>query len=566
MHFGAPSILRENVMLLLSLLIGCKNDQEVNEIADAQDTVPDGTLTLQLPEEIAWMSEGPVEVSGQAVDMETLTLNGSAITAADGTFSETVTLARGLNHLIVSGMDIGGDTLTDRATVLAGEFASPGDTMPDALSAHIGAAGLASIGAFAAGALDPSLLLDKEDTINPIYSAEPLPGSSLFADLVGLTFAPADITIQPTTGALELTVTLPQLVIDVDAYGEFAWIDYGLDLQMTADAAVITAEVMIEAVDGGLEVVMLDPEIVLEGFAYDLSILPDFIEGYLFVETIQGTVEDMLVEQANTMVPAMIDETLTGLEFETTIELLGSELSIAAEFVDVDITGDGVGLDMGVNVTAPGAGSASYAGYLAAPASSVPEHSVVDPLSLVLSDDLLNRALFELWRGGVMDMTLSTEDGSLDPTTIDGLPLDAATIQISPQLPPVIVSGKDGLQLQAGAVDVVANTPGASFGEYMSLRLTVIADATLSVTEGIIQPQIGEISLDIEVLESDWGIPDDSVSELVDWALPQEDLIKMVSEMGIALPSLGGIVISGAEMSRDEDGFYSLVSVDLGLE
>lgn len=553
-------------MLILSLLIGCKKDSEVDPTASAQDTVPDGTLAILVPEEIAWMSPGATSVSGQAEGMTTLTLNGASISMEDGTFAETITLTRGLNHLVISGVDVGGDTLTDKATVLAGEFASPGDTMSDALSAHIGLAGLEAIGGFAAGALDPSLLLKTEGSLNPIYSAEPLPGNSLYADLVGLTFAPAGIAIQPTTGALELTVTLPDLVIDLDAYGEIVTFDYGLDLQMTAEAAVITAEVMIEAADGGLEVAMLDPEISLEGFAYDLSILPDFIEGYLLVETIQGTVEEMLVEQANTMVPAMIDEALTGLEFAYTMDLLGAPLSIAAEFDDVDITSEGVGLDMGVNVSVPGTGTASYAGYLAAPTSAAPGHSIADPLSLVLSDDLLNRALFELWRGGVMDLTLSTEDGSLDPTTIDGLPLDTATVHVSPQLPPVIVNGETGLLLQAGAVDVVAYTPGASFGEHMSLRLTVIADASIAVVDGIIQPQIGEIDLDIEVIESDWGIPDSSVSEMVDWMLPREDLIAMVSEMGIALPSLGGIVISSAEMSRDEDGLYSVVSVDLGSE
>lgn len=550
-------------MLILSLLIGCSPDHEPEPSASTQDTAPETSLTLLIPEDVAWMPTGAAQVSGQALGMTTLTLNGASIPAEADTFSESITLARGLNHIVVSGVDIGGDTLTDKATVLAGEFASPGDTMADALSAHIGLAGLDTIGDLAAGALDPSLLLDKEGTINPIYAAEPLPGNNLYADLAGLTFSPADIAIQPAPDALEVTVTLPDLIIDLDAYGEIVWIDYGLDLQMTAEAAVITAEISIEAVDGELEVTMLDPMISLEGFAYDLSILPDFIEGYLFVETIQGTVEDMLVEQANTLVPAMIDETLTGLEFAYTMPILDSTLSLAAAFDEVEITADGVALDMGVDISVPGTGTVSYAGYLAAPPSSIPAHDVLDPLSLVLSDDLLNRALFELWRGGVMELTLSTEDGSLDPVAMDGLPLDTATVHVSPQLPPVIVNGETGLLLQAGAVDVVAYTPGASFGEYMSLRLTVVADASFSVIDGIVQPQIGTLSLDIEVIESDWGIPNSSVPEMVDWMLPQEDLLAMISDVGLALPSLGGVVVSSAELQRDKDDLYSVISVDL---
>ncbi|MDG1481757.1 MAG: hypothetical protein P8R54_19335 [Myxococcota bacterium] len=553
-------------MLILSLLIGCNKDREPEPIASAQDTAPETSLTLLVPEDVAWMPTGAAQVSGQARGMTTLTLNGASIPAETDTFSESVTLTRGLNHIVVSGVDVGGDTLTDKATVLAGEFASPGDTMTDALSTHIGLSGLDAIGALAAGALDPSLLLDKEGTINPIYAAEPLPGNTLYADLAGLTFSPADIAILPTTGALEVTVTLPDLLIDLDAYGEVVWLDYGLDLQMTAEAAIITAEVMITAENGELEVTMLDPAISLEGFAYDLSILPDFIEGYLFVETIQGTVEDMLVEQANTLVPAMIDETLTGLEFAYTVPILDSVLSLAAAFDGVDITADGVALDMGVDISVPGTGTVSYAGYLAAPLSSIPAHDVLDPLSLVLSDDLLNRALFELWRGGVMDLTLSTDDGSLDPVAMDGLPLDTATVHVSPQLPPVIVNGETGLLLQAGAVDVVAYTPGASFGEYISLRLTVSADASFSVIDGIVQPQLGALDLDIEIMESDWGIPNSSIPEMVDWMLPQEDLLAMVSDVGVALPSLGGITMSSAELQRSKESLYSVISIDLTVK
>ncbi len=564
MHTDTPQS-PENVMLILGLLIGCRSDQEV-ATTDAPDTVPDGTLLLQLPEDIAWLPDGPTTIGGLAENMDTLTLNGASITATDGVFSETITLSRGINRVVVSGRDVGGDTLTDQATVLAGAFASPGQTMPDVLSAHVGQAGLDTIGDLAAAALEPSLLLKTAGSLNPVYSSSPFPGTSLDADLVGLSFAAAEIDIAPADGALMLTVTLPQLVIDLDAYGEIVWIDYGMDLQMTADAAVITATIEIGAVDGGLDVTLVEPDIVLEGFAYDLSILPDFIEGYLFIETIQGTVEDMLVEQASATVPEMIDEALAGLAFSTTLALLEAEVTISAELADVEVTEAGIGLDMDVDVSVPGTGAASYAGYLAAPTGSPPEHDTDEALSLVLSDDLLNRTLFELWRGGALSMTLSTEDGSLDPTTIDGLPLDAATVQISPALPPVIVSGAHGLQLQAGAIDVVADTPGASFGEHIALRLTLLADASFSIADGLIQPEVGDISLDIEVLESDWGIPDASVSELVDWALPREELLAMVSEMGVALPTLGGLVISDATLSRDESGFYSVVSIEPGIE
>jgi len=528
--------------------------------------VPDGTLVLEIPEAIAWSEAGDIQVSGQAKNLDTLTLNGDPVTITDDTFVETVTLTRGINHLVASGIDIGGDPLTDEATVLAGTFASPGNTMPSVLGAHLGSAGLDAVGSYAATALDPSLLLKKKDSLNPIYENHPILGNWMEADLAGMTFQDAEIDITPTGGALEVTVTLPELVIDLAAYGELVWIDYDMDLQMTAAAAVITAEIMIEAVDGGLEVSMVAPDISLEGFTYDLSILPSFIESYFFVETIQGTVEDLLIAQSEEMVPAMIDEALTGLEFAYTMDLLGSELALSAAFADVDVTAAGVSLDMDVNVAVPGSGTVSYAGYLAAPESSTPAPSTDSSLSLVVSDDLLNRTLFEMWRGGAMEVTLSTEDGSLEPTTLEGLPLETATVTISPQLPPVIVDGESGLQLQAGALDVVASTPGASFGELIEMRLTIMADATIAVADGILQPSIGDVSIAIEVLESDWVIHDGAVSELVAWALPPETLSSMASEVAIALPSLGGVTVSTAEFDRSQDAFYSAIFVEFSLE
>ena len=124
-------------MLILSLLIGCKSDQSLTAEPELEDTVPDGTLVLEIPEAISWSEAGALEVSGQAENMESLTLNEVPLTITDGTFSETIILERGINHLVASGVDIGGDPLTDEATVLAGTFATPGNTMPSVLSAHL---------------------------------------------------------------------------------------------------------------------------------------------------------------------------------------------------------------------------------------------------------------------------------------------------------------------------------------------------------------------------------------------------------------------------------------------
>ena len=99
-----------------------------------------------------------------------------------------------------------------------------------------------------------------------------------------------------------------------------------------------------------------------------------------------------------------------------------------------------------------------------------------------VEEDLLNRAMFELWRGDAMEMTLSTEDGSLDPTTIDDEVVRfGATVSVEDEggkdLRWTIV-GEDEIAVEAGRIsykspigraligkeegdEVVIRTPGA---------------------------------------------------------------------------------------------------------
>ena len=88
----------------------------------------------------------------------------------------------------------------------------------------------------------------------------------------------------------------------------------------------------------------------------------------------------------------------------------------------------------------------------------------------------------------------------------------------------------------------------------------------MSMVYQVLNPNLEDVSIAVEVLESDWVIHDGAVSDLVAWALPPETLIGLASEVAIALPSLGGISVSAAEVDRDQDAFYSAISVEFSLE
>ena len=75
------------------------------------------------------------------------------------------------------------------------------------------------------------------------------------------------------------------------------------------------------AYDDGV-VALEEAEISLDGFAYDTSVLPDEVESVLLVETIQETIEDLILDQMETLLAATIESALSELDTSVTVTLM----------------------------------------------------------------------------------------------------------------------------------------------------------------------------------------------------------------------------------------------------
>lgn len=545
-------------MTLLLGLIACSPDKL------DEDRVPDPELALLSPGPASWLPTGDGQASGTCANVESLTLNGNPTDCNEGAFVGRVTLERGINVIEALGTAPDGEYRYERNGVISGSFADPGHAVEDAADLRVNTSGLDKAMDWAAGMVDQPTIAAAATGMNPVYEDTygvwGWDAVTISADIDDITFSPVELKATPGANLLELEAVIPDLFVDLQAYGEVVYIDFDVDASVAADAAVVTGWLMVDVTDqGDLSVELVDASVELQNFSYDTSLLPGDVESYLFVDTIRGVLEDMLVDQIKALVPGLLESQLAGLDLSFDLELLGVPLAVSADFASASIDKDGIALTTDITVDAPGNGAHTYTGYLSAPSTGATVSTKSD-LSGSLHDDLLNRVLFEVWRAGIADMTLSTYDGSLEPLMLIPLKAEEGSITLNPLLPPVIVESNGSLELQLGELEVILDTPGGELGEYLRASVNVFAPIEVFAVGGVMKMDIGDPELVIMVRESDWGAEEVTVTELLEQALPIDALLAVLN-IEYALPSLAFLTIDTATTQRD--GFNTTLEINL---
>lgn len=552
--------------MILLLTLACGHESQLTE----QDVAPTAAVGLTTPAAASWWSDGPVVVSGTWEHVDSVTVNDvPAALDADGGFTTTVSLRRGLNSVEAVGQGAE-DSAFDRVGVLAGTWDAPGDAILDAVALRLNEPGIDLATDFAAAMVTEDLVNDAVSAMNPVYRDSygiwGLTAVDIRGDIDAITFSTPRISATPASGVLALEITIPDLFVDLQASGQVVGFDFDSDAAMTATKAVITGSLLL-GVDGagGLTVALDSPQVSLKGFDYDTSLLPWDVEDMLFVDTVRGVVEDMLVDELDALVPPMLEELLTGLDLSMELDLLGAPLTVSAAFTGATIDADGIALSTSVSASVPLAGTKVYPGFL----GSDPATARLDtraPVSGAIADDLVNLMLFQAWRGGVLDMTLSTDDGSLDPLMLIPLKAEQGSIQLTANLPPVAVEVDGGLQLQAGELDVQIRTPGGALGEFLQVAVDVFIDLDITLVDGVAALELGTPQLSMMVRDSDWGATDGTTTRLIEEMLPLETFMGLLGGLAFPLPALAGLTIEAADLGRDAGtGLHTSMAIEIGL-
>ncbi len=525
--------------------------------------VPSGKLLLTSPEAGEFAKEGEVSASGKAVNIDSVTVNGTEVSIDAGTFQGKVTLERGVNVVEASGVDGTGHTIFVRNGVMSGEYEAAEGDVEDAMYLRVNEGGLTRIGEIATGMLDTQTINDSLAAINPVYSDSYLWDTVVIADdIESVSFDEPSFDFEPRDGALGLTVTIPNLYVDTLAYGTAAGFDFSSDVSMTASSAVLTADLYVSASNGRLSVDIGEVTVDLKDFAYDTSLLPGTIEDYILVDTIRATVEEMLVTQINDMVPPLLDDLLSSLDPSYSTELMGLSVELGFGFAAVDIDDKGIALTLDLDVTIPPTGEHSAPGYLGADLGT-PDVDTHADIAGAISDNLLNRMLYEAWAGGLLDITLSTEDGSLSALMLAPLKATEGSISVTPMLPPVIVERDGELQAQLGELVVDINTPGGALGDHLKASVNAFAKVDVTVEDGELKLELGTPEVVLMVRESSMGAEDEEMTNLVEQAIPFDVLFSLVGDFSFPLPVLYGLEIDEGSANRDDSGVYTGLEVSL---
>lgn len=537
-------------------LTACEAEAPVEE-------VPDAEFTLVSPQGGDFVPAGATKAAGRALHVSDVAVNGVSATVDAGKFAADVELVRGVNVVEATATDEQGDGQYIRNGVLAGDFTEASGLVEDAVRLRVNQGGLDRIGELASESIDSSIINDSLAAVNPVYSdSYAWDTVTIAADVQSVTFDAARFDFTPRDGALGLEVELPNLYVDIYAYGEAIGFDFDSDVAMWASSAVLTADVYASASGGDLHVDIGEVSVELRDFGYDTSLLPGSVEDYLLVDTIRSTIEDMLVEKIQEMVPPLLDETLAGLDPSYSTEMMGLTVDMAFSFADVDVDDDGLVLAMDLDVEVPDDGRHSGPGFLVAPLAT-PDVDTHADLAGAVSDDLLNRMLYEVWAGGLLDMRLSTDDGSLDPLMLVPLKVSEGTITLEAPLPPVVVERNGELQAQIGELRVEIEAPGSPIGDRLLATVNAFVPITVSAEEGELTLELGTPEVVLMVRESSSGGSEEATTALVEQTLPLEAIFVLLGDFSFPLPALYGIEVDEGVAARDDGGSHTALEVSL---
>lgn len=545
--------------LALLFTLGCRPDP-------VEAGSGSGTVTIDAPARAAMVPAGPTTVSGTADGLVAVTLDGIPV-AFDGTHWEAqVDLPRGVSTLEIAGLDGQGSRVYLRQSVLAGGF---GDgVVRDALGVRLNQGGLEAAIDLVGDLLDPSVIDDVLPAINPVYEDSyglfGWDAVTIEANIEAIQFDAPQIGFALTEGTMALEVTLPSVSVDVQARGDVIGIGYDELLTVTVAEVKIGGSLGLDATSSGaLSADLIAPVVDLRGFAFDTSILPGEVEGWLLSDSVHDAVQDLLLEQVSFLVPALLDEQLSSLSVALETELLDAQLALSAGFDRVSIDRDGVLFvaDLGANVS--GSERKPSAGYLLSGASD-PTPSTAPDLAVLLSDDAVNRLMHDLWRAGQLDLTLATADGTLEPLLMSPFGANGdASITIDADLPPVLVQRGDSAVVQFGAWSVRIDTPDGDNGGFLVADFAGEIPTHIRFEDGVLGFELGEPELALMVRDSDWSGTKEALTDLLEEDLPIGLMLGVVNNLEIPVPTIGGLQIPDAAIGRDASETYTSIDMDL---
>jgi hypothetical protein len=448
-----------------TLLAGCVSlSGKGHEPRGGPDEHGPPALIPESPARAAWVDDGTVVLTGVARGMDHVTLDGNPVSMALESYLASTVIERGIGTFDLVGTEKDGTAHEVVYSVIAGETASTDGRIEGAIAVHAGAEAIEGLAPLVESLLDPASLLGTGSGTPVVDDGQ----YTVYID--GVTIGGIGLRAIPTDGSLLFGVELQDLVVDLTVEASVLFIPIELQAHLLVnDAELLTELVLGTDGQGGLTVEVERPQLHFQSVEVDVEDIADFIEDlFLSDDDAQQMLEDEL-DGLTDQIPQLVEGLLADLDEMTTIEtdLLGTPLALAPYIASARVTPDGVDLGIDFDLTV---GDGAPAKYLR---SDVPPAPGGTGLAVVLSDDLVNRALTDLWAGGALNLDLPIEPGSVESAILllFGGAGGAGELKITAGLPPVLVEQDGEARIEVGEWVLAIDVPGGKYGDHLELGL-----------------------------------------------------------------------------------------------
>lgn len=405
----------------------------------------------------------------------------------DGAFREVLAARPGVNVLDVKVEDARGGRATEALGYFYGAVRAPGETLPGAMSMHLGPQFLDDD----APDVDDLARIVEVMVMDPSFRTafqEPFETDYVIITPRTVDFSGAQVDLVPFDGELDVTVVLTGLVVTFAAEGVdiLGWVES--DGVMRADRARVQMALSGSVGPGGVDVDVVRNRAELEGFHVDLDLVPDFAEDYEFVQDeLRALVIESVQEEAGPLVEETLAEVLGAFAVERTLgEANPITLGLRLERLDVLATGLYLGLSAFLRPSTQNPSVPPEAGSL----RTEPEPPAIfdnpEPVGLALDDDFLNQVFYAFWESGLLgNLVLGPE--RLAELGAERFPEPIAPLRelaLEVHLPPTLTAtGEAGFHYDLGLGEAVVRLTRQD-GEVFELSVSLRAGVELTVGEG----------------------------------------------------------------------------------
>lgn len=461
-------------------------------------------LVVTEPLRGSWLYGPTIRVTGQLTGgaAPTLTVAGEPVTPdASGRFSVEVPAAEGLNVVVTEARD-GNRRAEDRRAVLQDADIEPGSLVDRGAVIEVAASGFDAISGLLSDFVSG---LDLNSLI-----AGNLPEN---VSVEELRYDRIEVQLEPADGHLRVRLRIWGLYVRMRGEVTFGF-TVGFTGSATSNPAEITARVRLSPTpDGSLGLEVLDAEVMLHDFGYDIRGVPGVVEGW-FSDRVREFAEGLVRDALNEFVlPTLFDPSALDRSFE----VFGRPIEVGLRIRRVDLRSTGMELEMAARVEAE---NEVHEGPAVRPLGGRPDMSDAQDVDVALGADFVSRVLHAAWAGGMLDFTLDADSGIETPVPLTiGLlapalgeaaqGLDRAAplvISTRPLLPAVARVEKGERPLVIEAADLLLDL-GTAEGTVATVAIHLVARASITIEslgDIVIHPDF-EVEVFADVAETPRG-------------------------------------------------------------